>query len=154
MIFNDSPKGLRNLKKRTGALEAALPNSIAKNAANEGLYVPAMSSADEANQGIATTRALQAFVDAPEQAALNVGESEGVRDIIKKKIERDEARGGARPDIQEMRRFFAEADWPKAVKLMRQGMTPAAALAALGYSITAMADDAPPDVPVAEEKRQ
>lgn len=154
MIFNDSPKGLRNLKKRTDALEAALPNSVAKNAANEGLYVPAMSSADEANQGIATTRALQAFVDAPEQAALNVGESESVRDIIKQKIARDEARGGARPDIQEMRRFFAEADWPKAVKLMRQGMTPAAALAALGYSITAMADDAPPDVPVAEEKRK
>jgi hypothetical protein len=99
-----------------------------------------------------TDEALAAFP--PEQAALNVGESESVRNIIKQKMARDEARGGARPDIQEMRRFFAEADWPKAVKLMRKGMTPAAAVAALGYSITAMADDAPPDVPVAEEKRK
>lgn len=157
LIFNfqdDAAKAQRNLLRRQDALERALPGSLATKASNEGFYVPAMSAADEANQGIATTRALQAFADAPEQAALNVGESESVRNIIKQKMARDEARGGARPDIQEMRRFFAEADWPKAVKLMRKGMTPAAAVAALGYSITAMADDAPPDVPVAEEKQK
>lgn len=155
LIFNfqdDQAKALRGLLKRQDALERALPGSLATKAGNEGFYIPAMSSADEANQGIATTRALQAFADAPEAAALNVGESESVRDIIKKKMARDEARGGARPDIQEMRRFFAEADWPKAVKLMRKGMTPAAAVAALGYSLNAMAGEAPPDVPVKETK--
>lgn len=157
LIFNfkDEPaKAQRQLLKRQQALEAALPGSLATKAGNEGFYVPAMSSADEANQGIATTRALQAFADAPEAAALNVSESESVRDIIKQKMARDEARGGARPDIQEMRKFFAEADWSKAVKLMRQGMTPAAAVAALGYSLNAMAGEAPPDVPVKEEKRK
>lgn len=157
LIFNfqdDAAKAQRNLLRRQDALERALPGSLATKASNEGFYVPAMSAANEANQGIATTRALQAFADAPEQAALNVGESESVRNIIKQKMARDEARGGARPDIQEMRRFFAEADWPKAVKLMRKGMTPAAAVAALGYSIAAMADEAPPDVPVSEEKRK
>lgn len=157
LIFNfkdDPAKAQRQLLKRQQALEAALPGSLATKAGNEGFYVPAMSAADEANQGIATTRALQAFADAPEAAALNVSESESVRDIIKQKMARDEARGGARPDIQEMRRFFAEADWSKAVKLMRQGMTPAAAVAALGYSLNAMAGEAPPDVPVKEEKRK
>lgn len=157
LIFNfkdDPASAQRQLLKRQQALEAALPGSLATKAGNEGFYVPAMSSADEANQGIATTRALQAFADAPEAAALNVSESESVRDIIKQKMARDEARGGARPDIQEMRKFFSEADWSKAVKLMRQGLTPAAAVAALGYSLNAMADDAPPDVPVKEEKRK
>jgi hypothetical protein len=49
--------------------------------------------------------------------------------------------GGTRRDIQETRRFFSEADWPKAVEMIRKGMTPAAALAALGYSASSMAGD-------------
>ena len=35
----------------------------------------------------------------------------------------------------------AGADWPKAVALIRQGYTPAAALAALGYSASSMAEE-------------
>jgi len=44
-------------------------------------------------------------------------------------------------NCQESRRFFSEADWPKAVELFRRGMTLAAALATLGYNINAMAAD-------------
>ena len=41
----------------------------------------------------------------------------------------------------ESRRFFSEADWPKAVEMIRKGMSPAAALAALGYSASSMAGE-------------
>jgi hypothetical protein len=71
----------------------------------------------------------------------NLSESEWVRNQIREKALRDAKMGGTRRDIQESRRFFSEADWPKAVALIRQGMTPAAALAALGYNINAMAAD-------------
>ncbi len=40
-----------------------------------------------------------------------------------------------------MRRFFSEADWNRAVELMKKGMTPAAAVAALGYSLSGMASE-------------
>ena len=40
-----------------------------------------------------------------------------------------------------MRQFFSEADWNRAVELMRKGMTPAAAVAALGYSLSGMASE-------------
>ena len=68
-------------------------------------------------------------------------ESEGVRNAIKEKMARDAALPEARGDIQETRRFFSKADWPKAVDLIRKGMTPAAALAALGYSASSMAEE-------------
>jgi len=70
-----------------------------------------------------------------------LGESEDVRKALKGKIKRDAALPNARADIQETRRFFSEADWPKAVALIRQGYTPAAALAALGYSASSMAEE-------------
>jgi hypothetical protein len=40
-----------------------------------------------------------------------------------------------------MRQFFSEANWPKAVELIRKGLSPAAAIAALGYSASAMAEE-------------
>ena len=40
-----------------------------------------------------------------------------------------------------MRQFFSEADWNRAVELMRKGMTPAAAVGALGYSLSGMASE-------------
>lgn len=144
--FSDDPTAVQRavLRARKNDLEKALPNSLLRKADNEGFYIPAMSSAEEAGQGVATTRALQAFADAPEALASNVGESESVRKIIEQKIARDEARGNARPDIQKMRKFFSEADWPRAVQLMRKGLKPAAALAALGYSLEGMAAEEEP----------
>ena len=61
--------------------------------------------------------------------------------LVRDKALRDSLMGGTRGDIQESRRFFSEADWPKAVEMIRKGMSPAAALAALGYSASSMAGE-------------
>ena len=81
------------------------------------------------------------FSELPQSVAQNLSESEAVRNQIREKALRDAKLGGARGDIQASRRFFSEADWPKAVKLIREGMTPAAAIAALGYSAASMAGE-------------
>jgi hypothetical protein len=91
--------------------------------------------------GEATSDLLTHFSELPQSVAQNLSESEAVRNQIREKALRDAKLGGARGDIQESRRFFSEADWPKAVKLIREGMTPAAAIAALGYSATSMAGE-------------
>ena len=137
--FGAGKKGQRRMLKQSDALRAALPGSELQKADFESLYEPAISTAEEAGQGIATTRALQAFADAPDEAALAIGESEGVRKAIREKIARDTGAAGTREDIQKTRQFFSEADWPRAVAMMKKGMTPAAALAALGYSMSGMA---------------
>ena len=67
--------------------------------------------------------------------------SSDLRQAIRDKALRDSLMGGTRGDIQESRRFFSEADWPKAVEMIRKGMSPAAALAALGYSASSMAGE-------------
>lgn len=96
-------------------------------------------------QGIATRRFLRRAAQTPEATVQGVSESEGVRRAIEGVIARDEARAaqGApmRADIQKTRKFLAEADWGKAVDLIRKGATPAAAVAALGYSLSGMAAD-------------
>jgi hypothetical protein len=89
--------------------------------------------------GEATIDKLRMFADLPPEVALSLGESEAVRSQIRAKALRDAKLGGTRGDIQESRRFFSEADWPRAVEMIRQGMSPAAALAALGYSASSMA---------------
>ena len=93
--------------------------------------------------GEATIDKLMMLADLPQDVALSLGESEALRAQIREKALRDAKLGGTRRDIQETRRFFSEADWPKAVEMIRKGMTPAAALAALGYSASAMAEQAP-----------
>jgi hypothetical protein len=91
--------------------------------------------------GEATSDLLRAYADLPHDVAMNVSESEAFRNQVREKALRDAKMGGTRGDIQETRRFFSEADWPKAVQMIREGMTPAAALAALGYSATSMAGE-------------
>ena len=91
--------------------------------------------------GEATSDLLTRFSELPQSVAQNLSESEAVRNQIREKALRDAKLGGARGDIQASRRFFSEADWPKAVKLIREGMTPAAAIAALGYSAASMAGE-------------
>ena len=120
-------------------LEAAMPGSTPQKAAYEGIYEPGVSAATHAGQGKATARTLGRFAAAPEALAKNIGESDEVRSLIRAKMARDEALGGGRADIQATRKFFSEADWPKAVEMMRKGMKPAAALAAMGYSLKGMA---------------
>jgi hypothetical protein len=130
-------------KGRADELAAAYPGATPTQAAYEGVYVPGVTPASEAGQGIATARALQRFADAPPELARNLSESPEVRGLIGQKTERDEALGSARPDIQRTRDFFSKADWSRAVELMRQGVKPAAALGALGYSLQGMAAEQP-----------
>ena len=144
MNFAEAPvNAQRKLMKRQDELAQAYPGSTMRKAAYEGVYVPGVTPASEAGQGIATARALQRFADAPPELARNVSESDEVRGLIAQKIKRDELLGTARPDIQKTREFFSKADWAKAVELMRQGMKPAAALGALGYSLQGMAAEQP-----------
>jgi hypothetical protein len=107
----------------------------------ESFYIP-----HSYGEGQKTTSILQGFADLPEgvsqTVSRNLSESPDVRKKIASKIERDanpQFGGGARDDIQLMRKFFSEADWAKAVELMRKGVAPAAAVAALGYSLNSMA---------------
>ena len=70
----------------------------------------------------------------------------GIRAQLREKYLRDlnrrnEMGSDYRGDIQNTRRFLAEANWPKAVELIRKGLSPAAAIAALGYSASAMAEE-------------
>ena len=106
-----------------------------------GMYTPQGFQATEPFSGQATMGLLKEASYLPPEVAINLGESELVRSQLKAKMERDAALPNARADIQETRRFFSEADWPKAVALIRQGYTPAAALIALGYSASSMAED-------------
>lgn len=106
-----------------------------------GMYTPQGFQATEPFSGQATMGLLKEASYLPPEVAINLGESELVRSRLKAKMERDAALPNARADIQETRRFFSEADWPKAVALIRQGYTPAAALIALGYSASSMAED-------------
>jgi hypothetical protein len=68
-----------------------------------------------------------------------VSESEAVRRVIREKIARDAGQPGTRADVQKMRDFFANENWQPVVDLIRKGYKPAAAMAALGYSMQGMA---------------
>jgi hypothetical protein len=106
----------------------------------ESVYTPL-----EYGQGKATEAVLRGFADLPENVSKavtgNLSESEDIRKIIKQKMERDAQFASSRKDVEQMRKFFSEADWAKAVELMRKGMAPAAAVAALGYSLPSMAEE-------------
>lgn len=135
------------LRKASKKLQKIYPSSQEKSLTTMG-YVPGVGKRSPEGplstkpfSGEATSDMLRAFADLPPAVALNLGESEAVRAAIQAKALRDAQMGGAREDIQETRKFFSKADWPKAVAMMRKGMTPAAALAALGYNINAMAAD-------------
>jgi len=132
---------LRQLTGKNSPLVQALPEGASlQKAGVESVYTPL-----EYGQGKATTAVLEGFAGLPEgvsQAVTqNISESEDVRRIIKDKMTRDAQFDSARKDVELMRKFFSEADWAKAVELMRKGMTPAAAVAALGYSLNAMAQE-------------
>ena len=133
------------LRQKRGALTSIFPSDPQMSMTTTG-YVPGIGKRGEFGpeatapfSGEATTDLLRAFADLEPKVSLNISESEAVRQAIRDKALRDSLMGGARRDVQESRRFFSEADWPRAVEMIRQGMSPAAALAALGYSASSMA---------------
>ena len=137
----------RLMKDKGSALQQIYPSEMEPSLNTSGygpgvgMYTPEGFKATEPFSGQATMGLLKEASYLPPEVAINLGESEDVRKALKGKIKRDAALPNARADIQETRRFFSEADWPKAVALIRQGYTPAAALAALGYSASSMAED-------------
>jgi hypothetical protein len=139
--------GLSQIMKTAGRdLEEAFPGAERQKAIASTGYVPGVGKrSPEGPQrtapfsGEATSDNLRAFAEMHPTVAQNLSESEAVRAAIREKALRDAKMGGTRKDIQETRRFFSEADWPRAVEMIRRGMTPAAALAALGYSASSMA---------------
>jgi hypothetical protein len=142
------PKMASKAMRESGkALEKIYPSSQEKSRTTMG-YVPGVGKRSPEGplstapfSGEATSDLLKAYSELPQNVALNVSESEAFRNQVREKALRDSKMGGTRRDIQETRRFFSEADWPRAVEMIRKGMTPAAALAALGYNINAMAAD-------------
>ena len=141
--------GLNEIMKGAGSgLDAAFPGAQRQKAVASTGYVPGVGKRSAEGpqptapfSGEATSDMLRAFSELPPMVSQNLSESESVRAAIRDKALRDSKMGGTRKDIQETRRFFSEADWPKAVEMIRKGMTPAAALAALGYSASSMAGD-------------
>jgi hypothetical protein len=141
--------GLSQIMKSAGRdLEKAFPGAQRQSAIASTGYVPGVGKRGEDGllstqpySGEATSDLLNVFANLQPSVAQNLSESESVRAAIRQKALRDAKMGGARGDIQETRRFFSEADWPQAVEMIRKGMTPAAALAALGYSASSMAAD-------------
>jgi hypothetical protein len=150
--FNPSatPADLRKFEKAVGPqLAAAFPGARSEKALMSSGYVPGLGRFDDdfnfiptaPFSGEATMSLLSDLSRLNPAVSRNLSESEGVRNIIRQKIERDAALPGPRRDIQNTRNFFAEADWSKVVDAIRKGATPAAALAAAGYSASSLAAD-------------
>lgn len=91
--------------------------------------------------GEVTQAVLEEFAKSHPDVAKNISENEGVRRVIGNIVKRDEAYPSSREDIQNMRKFFRDADWNKVVELMRQGVPIGTALAVMGYSLSALAEE-------------
>jgi hypothetical protein len=120
-------------------LHAVVPDATMVPSAHEGAYVKGLGPVQ--GSGGYTARALRRMQSLPQHAVENLSESSAVRQSIEAKRLRDEGKAGTRADVQKTREFLAKADWPRVVKLMRGGMKPAAAVAALGYSLSGMAEE-------------
>ena len=135
MSAKDATKMLKKLAKEVPKIYPSTPEKAITSTG----YVPGIGKRGEYGplstqpySGEATIDLLRHYAELPQSVSQNLSESEWVRNQIREKALRDSLMGGARGDIQESRRFFSEADWPKAVEMIRQGIEPAAALAALG----------------------
>ena len=134
IIRGKSPRDAAKILTRREELERAMPGGNPMQAAIEDVTVQGISPASQAGQGKATAAMLRKMADAPEKVALDLSESPAVRGHLKSRI------GTAkREDLKKTLSFLSDADWNKAVKMIRGGMKPAAAVAALGYSLQGMA---------------
>lgn len=147
-------KSAQTLLDKYGLQLGGILGAEPKLATTTSIYGPALGRFDEnynivptaPYSGEATSASLEKFVRLPQDVAMQLGESEDVRSSLRQQYLRDLALKndegvGYRGDIQNTRRFFAEADWPKAVEMMRKGVPFATAVAALGYSASAMAEE-------------
>lgn len=89
----------------------------------------------EQGTGQYTAAMLEELAKTTPHASANLSESPAVRSQIRQQMLRD----ATRADLQKTRQFMSDADWAKAVEMIRNGVKPAAAVAALGYSLSGMA---------------
>jgi len=129
-------QAIRALNKLTPQIQEIFPSSPMK-AINTLDYQPGIT----ANRftGEATEGFLNQAAKANPEIAMNLSESEALRNKIRANIQRDSAYSDFPQDVQNTRKFLSEADWARAVQMIRQGAKPAAALAAMGYSLNSMA---------------
>lgn len=130
---------------------AAFPGAKLKRGKTSSVYEPALTKYDADGNlvpttpfsGEATEQMLRDFAALPHEFSLKLSESEAARKQLGAKVSRDDAlraKGeSVREDLQNARKFFRDADWPKAVEMIRKGASVATALSALGYSASAMA---------------
>lgn len=131
------------------AIDSAFPGAQKMPGIASTGYVPGIGKYDAAGNvvptapysGEATMGLLSDAAKLPPTVARNLSESEEIRNILREKIARDARLPGARGDIQNTRNFLAEADWGRAVEMIRKGVPPAAAISALGYSASSMAEE-------------
>lgn len=129
------------------ALKAKYPNAAITPAGNpHGFFDPALGKMQNDEivpslpfSGEATTSLLQTLSDAPPQVAQHLGADKDTKDWLNRLIDLDTGMPGVREDLQNTRRFLAGDKWPQVVELIRKGLSPAAALAAFGYSVDALA---------------
>jgi hypothetical protein len=118
---------------------------------NRGFYAPAVGKFDadynviptEPFSGEATMSMLSDFAQLDPSVSRNLANSADVRDVLQRKYNLDEGMPGTRRDIQNTRQFFSDPRFADVVELIRRGMAPAAALAALGYSAGTLAAETP-----------
>lgn len=151
-----TPKQVTDLRER---ILKVLPDAKVDRAGLDSTYVPAMTRWDDEagdmvpttpGSGEATVQALRRYEETPRLAERQANNPE-LNAAIQARMARDELSGAPiREDLQRTREFFSEADWSRAVKLMKQGMSPAAAIASLGYSLSGMAAENEPSLTPAE----
>ena len=144
-----TPTDLSDLITSSGnALRDIVPNHKLTPGVPSTEYVPALAKVDDDYNTIATTpysgeathAILQDYADLPLDFAEDLAASADYRSVIREKYLRDLSLPSARGDLQNTKRFFSEADWPRAVELMKKGFSATAALAALGYASSSLAD--------------
>ena len=129
-------QALRALKKISPQISEIFP-SVPMTAKNTLGYVGGVTG--NRFTGESTAGLLDELSKVNPTISMNLSESEAIRNKIRGNISRDASLADFPQDIQNTRNFFAESDWPVAVNLIRNGMTPAAALASMGYSLNSMA---------------
>lgn len=145
--YGDGSAKNANKMLKDPAITGVLPNATAQRARPNTVYEQTHVIDGVPQQpfsGAVTSSILNSAAQLPPTVSQNLSESDAVRRIIGQKMARDSMLEGPREDIQNMRQFFRDADWPRAVEMIRKGMAPAAALAAMGYSLDAMADEQQP----------
>ena len=134
-----------------GQVAEIVPGAGLLTAGREGLYLPTFGP--EQYTGKYTMTALERLAAMPDQASGRLLSDEGVRSKIMDVMRADAGLPTTRQDLQNTRAFLAaNPRVDEAVRLIRAGMKPAAALALIGVSASTLADGGPVSAPDPEKR--